>query len=582
MLDGSICKCTDDRAAGISLSLDHDTAESVRYAALESLHILHTIPEEAYDRIVRRVSEFFDVPVCLVSLAGKDEQWFKAKVGFEVDAVPREASFCQAALEQDDAYVVYDARLSARFSHHPIVVGDPAVRFYAGVPLFFEGRHKVGTLCILDNKPRMLDKRAIAALKDFAALVVDELHLRLRAIRLEAQLEIQRAAESAMLASQTARADFLAMVTHEVRAPLNAIAGMVTLMTTPGQPMPDGLGLDTLRDSTEHLVRLINEVLDLAKLEATGFPFINAPFNLRRELRCALAVVRPQALKKGLALELDIHASVPDVLLGDRTRFSQIMLNLLSNAIKFTDNGLVKVCVSTQDRLPTRTIVNFSVIDTGIGMDSDASSRLFKTFSQGTPQVNARYGGTGLGLAICQKLVEAMKGVLSVESTPGLGSQFTCQIPFEVSLGNNLLVPETVPAARAGTELILVADDDAISRKISKALLTRLGYRVEIVTNGREALEALRTKPFDVALLDIQMPDLDGYSLARELHSQPGFGAAVPLIALTGNSKPLDDSRVDLFADYLVKPVRAEALDLSIKKVLANRDLLVETAGVRQ
>jgi signal transduction histidine kinase/ActR/RegA family two-component response regulator len=551
------------------------SAEARRLEVLDSLRIMNTGPEDAYDRIVRRVSEFFDVPICLITLAGKEDLWFKAKTGVDISCVPRDTSFCEAALEHDGVLVIPDALLSPRFINHPLVVGPPNIRFYAGLPLVVDDQHKVGTLCIIDTRTRELDAAGIAALQDFAAMVVDELHLRLRTLRLEEQLAKQAASDKTALASQKARADFLAMVTHEVRAPLNAIAGMVELMCNRSHAAIDDLGVEALRLSTEHLVRMINEVLDLAKLEATGFTFNREPFDLRRKLLRALAVVRPLALEKNIELGFDCAAGVPAVVIGDRTRLAQIVLNLLTNAIKFTDQGSVNLTVSvagggSDDQYRT---VLFCVSDTGIGMTSESAGALFRNFAQAAPDVRARYGGTGLGLAICQKLVEGMGGTINVRSELGVGTAFDVILPVECGQEPSAAT-ETFGKANEierADQLVLVADDDALCLKISKAMLSRLGYRVEAYANGRDALQALRTKAFDVAVLDLNMPDLDGYTIARDLRQQPGPGTLVPLIALTGSSKPEGDPRVVLFDDYILKPLSSATLDKAIMKILSRR-----------
>ncbi|WP_081884952.1 hybrid sensor histidine kinase/response regulator [Paraburkholderia kururiensis] len=549
-----------------------DASEARRQATLDSLKILHTLPEDAYERIVRRVSEYFDTPGCLISFATRNQQWFKARVGVTIETAPRESSFCQAALETDGVYVVHDATKNPRFAEHPFVVGEPGIRFYAGVALVFGEAQRIGTLCVIDTRPRVFGLAEAAALEDFAALVVDELRLRAQTLRLEAELQRQREAEQAALALQKARADFLAMVTHEVRAPLNAIAGAVSLMCQPGGALPDEFAAEALRDSTGHLVRLLNEVLDLAKLEATGFTFNYEPFDLRRELRCAVASVKAQTLAKTVNLELDIDAGMPAAVMGDRTRIAQVLMNLLSNAIKFTAQGTVTVSASTRRRDDARIDLVISVTDTGIGIEAAAACKLFGDFEQADAAVRTRYGGTGLGLAICRKLVAGMGGAIEVTSAPGAGSTFTCTIPSMVA--NDVVPTPSGPACTfsRSDQLVLIADDDDVSRKVGEALLKRLGYRVEAVSNGRDALAALRTKPFDLAVLDINMPDLDGVSLARELQAQTEFGSPVPLVALTGDARPLDDPRAAVFDDYLLKPVSPEALDRAIVNVLSRRD----------
>ncbi|EIF34922.1 signal transduction histidine kinase [Burkholderia sp. Ch1-1] len=545
--------------------------EQRRLDTLESLHILNTTPEPAYDRIVRRASEFFEVPMCVISFAGQEEQWFKARLGLDIDEAPRTGSFCEATLERNGVLIVPDARLSPRFAEHPFVTGPPWIRFYAGVPLEVEDGQHVGTLCIMDVRPRVFDQSLVDALTDFAAMVVDELHLRLRTIALERELRKQKAAEAEAIASQKARADFLAMVTHELRAPLNSIAGMVSLISQSGGHVPAEIGVEALRDSTDHLVRMINEVLDLAKLEASGFTFARIPFDVRRELRCALSSVRLQAASKGLRITLDIDSQVPAYLMGDRTRVSQIVLNLLGNAVKFTAHGEVNVRVRAEQFGSQRASVTIVVTDTGMGMRDQIAEALFSDFSQ-EASVKSQYGGTGLGLSICRKLVYAMAGTITASARPGGGAVFTCVIPFDIAEAPACVRPVLdLDNVARGDQLVLIADDDGVSRRVTQALIGRLGYQVEGVSTGRGALELLRTRPFDVAVLDINMPDLNGLALARELHEQTEFGVAVPLIALSGSPPPENDCRLALFDDYLVKPVSMQTLDDAIAKVLLRR-----------
>ncbi|KAF1058644.1 hybrid sensor histidine kinase/response regulator [Burkholderia gladioli] len=570
--------CDGEAGSSCSSNGNERARESKRLMALEALQILNTLPEEAYDRIVRRVSQFFSVPICVISFMDHDAQWFKAKIGVEIQSTPRESSFSQAALEADGVFVVEDTHDCARFANHPAVCGEPGIRFYAGIALAVEHDQKIGILCVVDTQPRVFDGAARAALEDFAAIAVDELHLRLRTRRLEAELLARREAEAAALLAQKERADFLAMVTHELRTPLNAIVGIASMMCQCDAELPDLPGATALLESAEHLTRQLNEVLDLARIEANGFTFRREPFDLRRELRCALDVFRPQAAAKGVALALHVDAATPALVLGDRTRVAQVLLNLLSNALKFTARGGITVTAIVRPGYEKDGEIAIDVIDTGIGMDAHAALELGSQFVQAGPEIRTGYGGTGLGLAVCRRLVQGMGGSLDVESTLDVGTRIGFTVPCGLPPCHELddaRALEPAAALRRGDHLVLVADDDAVSRKIVVAMLARLGYRVEACASGRAALVALRERPFDVAILDMQMPDLDGISLARELHMQSEFGATVPLIALTGQSRP-DDARIErLFNAYLVKPASASALDNVIATILARRDCVV-------
>ncbi len=532
---------------------------------LENSRILNRIPEESYNRIVRRVSAYFDVPICLISLIDAENQWFKAKVGVDLDTFPREASFCEAALEQSDVYIVTDASQSIRFRDHPAVAGAPEIRFYAGVPLLFEGRNKVGTLCILDTKPRTLDANQIDALKDYASLVVDELHLRLRAVKVEAQLDRYYHNLNESIAAEKDRADFLAMVTHEIRAPLNAILGMVTLLSLEGEQAQKPFSPIDLRTSTEHLVRLINDVLDLAKLEATGFPFVLAPFSLRLEMESIVEIVRPQAEAKGLSLKLSLSESIPELIVGDRTRLSQVLLNLLNNAIKFTVAGGVHV-QATATHLEQCVEIAFSVSDSGVGLPETAKDQLFKCFSQLHLSRDDDQQGTGLGLAISRKLVEAMGGTIAVSSKPGVGTRFSFCLRFNVVSATPMS-----PATHTASLRVLVVDDDVISSKVFCALLKHMGHAVEFALNGGEALARLSSTPFDAAFLDINVPELDGYAIAQQYLEGKSPDDVATLIAVSGADPADGDARLALFDDYLVKPVSMDTLQASIAKLMQGR-----------
>lgn len=550
--------------------------EDERLLALDAFRILHTFPEETYDRIVRRVSQFFAVPICLISFVGRDAQWFKAKIGLDIESAPRESSFSQAALESGDVFVVEDACASPQFAGHPAVIGMPGIRFYAGMALEVEQGQRIGILCVADIRPRRFDAAAREALKDFAALVVDALHLRLRTHRLEAELTAQREAKEAELRAQRERADFLAMVTHEVRTPLNAIVGIASLMCEQGAPQPEALGAAALLESSEHLMRLLNEVLDLVRNEATGFTFRREPFDLRRECRCALDVVRPQTAAKGVELILCVDPSVPARIVGDRTRVAQVLLNLLTNAAKFTGHGSIALQARAEMTGAAYGVLTVEVVDTGIGMDRASVQRLFAHFAQASPEIRSRYGGTGLGLAICQRLIAGMGGAIEADSTPAGGSRIRFTMPFEVPDAPAPAHPSDALAGHAiarGEHRVLVADDDAVSRRVMLAMLARLGYRVETFGNARDALGALRAEPFDVAIVDIHMPDMDGFSLATELRTQTQFGLPVPVIAVTGLAQADGDARADrLFDAYLEKPASAAVLDRTILAILSRRD----------
>lgn len=535
-----------------------------------SLKVVQSCPDSAYKVIAKAVAHILNVQTCVITFADGDGQWAIASAGTGCVNVGSDVPFIEAALTRDEIFVVPDAAQSDQFMHNADVQSEGGIRFFAAVPLRIDDDFKIGVLSIFDIRPRVLGTVETKTLLDFASLIVDELHLRLKTHRLEAEVRDRRESERSSLAAQRERADFLAMVAHEVRAPLNAIVGIVELMSDPAHTRSTDIGLSALRDSSDYLVRLLNEVLDVAKLEATGFPFMHQAFDVGREVRRTAAIVSPQAHAKRLDLMVEIDSNVPTTVVGDATRVSQIIFNLLSNAIKFTQRGTIRLAVTSLTSARDEVVLEIRVEDSGIGMSRPTMEAVFEEFSQGSADVQARFGGTGLGLAICKKLAQGMNGSIRVESEDGLGSTFICVLPFEASTVSLEDGAREACVEQHGHYRILVADDDPVSRKVCAALLARSGHLVNCVSNGVDAMAALRSGDFDVALLDLDMPGASGYSVARELRLVPG--CSIPLVALTGFSpetKPGSQGSVaSCFDAYLVKPVTAAALERTIGAVL--------------
>jgi CheY-like chemotaxis protein len=321
--------------------------------------------------------------------------------------------------------------------------------------------------------------------------------------------------------------------------------------------------VETIRSSGEILLNVINDILDFSKVEAGQLELEQRPFDPRRCLTDCLAMLEPKAIAQGLQLHGEVAAEVPGQLLGDSLRVQQILLNLIGNAVKFTPAGKVSVRLGGQPG-ESGWWLEGEVRDTGIGMSADQLEGLFQPFRQGDSSNTRRFGGTGLGLAICRRLCDLMGGSISAESQPGRGSVFRFRL-----LLHPLLRPDPVdppagmqpPPPSGGRSLhILLAEDNPVNQRVIQALVTRLEHRLTTVTNGREALEALDGQLFDLVLMDVQMPEMDGLTATRLLRQRQGAGPYV--IALT--ARALDSDRQDCLEagmdDYLCKPLRREDL----------------------
>jgi signal transduction histidine kinase/FixJ family two-component response regulator/HPt (histidine-containing phosphotransfer) domain-containing protein len=396
-------------------------------------------------------------------------------------------------------------------------------------------------------------------------------------------------------AANNAKSRFLANIGHELRTPLAGIVGLSELLQQ--TPVNDEQRdyLQTLSRSAEGLLSLLNDLLDFSKIEAGKLALDSASFDVGEVLADAVAVFAPSAQQKSLRLESWIDPSVPRQLIGDPYRLRQVLLNLVSNAVKFTDKGKVVVTVeavaeearsaseadtatSLALRASDQVLLRFCVRDTGIGIAADKLASIFDPFEQADRSTTRTHGGTGLGLPISARLVEMMGGQIRVDSLSGQGSTFAVTIPFRVETPGPA-VPVSPPDA--GTVIVgpgrnlhvLVVEDNAVNRQVLTLLLEKAGHRVSLAGNGREALEALHREPFDLVLMDLQMPEMDGLRATRLLRAhEKAVGGHVPVVAVTANA--LQGERQRCLAagmdDYLSKPIRSADLFAVIARLVGS------------
>ena len=372
-------------------------------------------------------------------------------------------------------------------------------------------------------------------------------------------------------AANQAKSQFLATMSHEIRTPLNAVLGLHELMLHSPLDAQQQRYAELIGSSGRLLLALINDILDVSRIEAGHMQLNTAPFSVQVAADGVVALMQERALSKGLALRLDLSAAPGQALLGDVIRIQQILFNLVGNAIKFTDRGEVRVGVAVKPRAGSAVWLELAVSDTGIGIPASAMPTLFDRFTQADSTTMRRYGGSGLGLAITRDIVQMMGGTIETSSTPGQGSRFLVTIPSRLAERDEGAAPGLEPAAGDAERpslRILVAEDNGVNQILISAVLERLGHRAQLVDDGQQAVDAVRAGTWDVVLMDLQMPGMDGMEATQAIRALGGRHARLPIIAMTANAFEADrqaclDAGMD---DHLAKPIDVDKLALALER----------------
>lgn len=525
-------------------------SEERRLSVLNALEILDTLPEKSYDDLTLIAAEICATPIALISLVDQNRQWFKSKIGIDATQTSRDISFCGHAILSDELFVVNNAEQDARFYDNPLVQESPHIKFYAGAPLITRDGENIGTLCVIDRVPRGISDSQKNCLLALSRQVITLLELR---------LALQENREAA-----AAKSLFLANMSHEIRTPMNAVTSCTNLLIDMIHEPEQVKLLKLIRNAGSGLTALINDILDLSKLDIESVALCESPFDLHKLSKEVVSILGIRASHDNHSIHLDIGDSVPQWILGDANRLRQMLYNLAGNALKFCSRRVgLRLSTVKHDKLDRLLI---EVRDDGKGIPKEQQQQIFRRYAQVDDGTQGRDSGTGLGLTICRSICQAMQGRIWVDSSPGNGATFSIELPLQVAQpladsDDDLTLTDITDRLNGKLPLrVLVAEDSDVNRFIIKSMLDKLVYHTDLVADGNEAFEACQKEAYDLILMDIQMPNLDGNEATRKIRASSIKQPAI--IALTANAFGQDKAAA-LAAGmngFITKPINFEAL----------------------
>ncbi len=678
--------------------------EALRLQAVKTWGVLDIDEDEMLQEIATIAALACGVPVGMVGFMGEDRQVFKARFGWDIESMPRSVSFCERAIQQFSTVIVGDTLEHPRFATHPLVTGQPNIRFYAGTPLITAEGHVLGTLAVFDSKPHPINTTQKRILESLAREVISTLVVSRNMSELERRaressdvksalaeteerlhdlfesvddyiltigidgrlLHVNRAffdsfeyerdeinrvsvfdishsemrpefvkvfrrvaatgkaesietvfitnrgrrvtvegklsprvidgrtslvrvifrdiserkqfevelgkARDAALESARMKTQFLTNISHEIRTPMNAVVGMLQLLIDTKLDEEQEEFARTALSSADELLGMINNILQISKLESGRLRAVLSDFDLLNTVKWIVDVMSVAALEKGLTLTSRFDPDLPAVVYGDVSAIRQILTNLLNNAVKFTEHGTIKLEVELDQQTDTHQIIKFTVTDTGMGIAEQAIGSIFESFTQADGSMTRQHGGVGLGLATAKQLVELNSGVMGVESKVLEGSKFWFSIPYE----KRDMTSERIDFT--GTRVLVLDQSESSRRIIVHYLESTLQMRCETATSPVDALEMMQAEaalgdPFRVAIFDLHMPSMHGLALAQEIRGKAGIGAT-SLITMTSLGEQVDDDllREVGISAWLTKPVEQTEL-LDVLTIVMARDL---------
>jgi len=534
--------------------------ELERLAALKRYNILDTLPEDAFDDATKLVSYICGVPIAHISFIDQNRQWFKSEIGIGVSEVPREITFCRYTILESEMVEIPDTHANERFKNDPNVTGGFKVRFYAGVPLTTPDGYNIGTICAIDHVAKELNKDQRNALTIIGKHVINQLELTTKNIELAAQKKI---ADRAVFAKDS----FLANMSHEIRTPLNAIIGFTDLLAQTPLDAIQRDYIESVQIAEENLLLIVNDILDLSKIESGNLTIEAQPFNLKNTLKHVYDLLKVK-VQKDVEFNLFLDADMPENVIGDQGRLNQILMNLAGNALKFTEEGEVTVSVKKVEETADNYSLRFSVKDTGIGIKEDKLKTIFERFTQAEESTTRKFGGTGLGLNIVKQLVELQNSIIHVKSKEGRGSEFFFVLTYK-KLNQIETADETLSEYNLGKLKILLCEDNVLNQKLVKNVIFNFGFELDIAENGEIGIGLLSKNKYDLILMDLQMPVKDGYQTTKYIRNE--MNMAIPIIAMTAHSLVGEQQLCfDVGMDaYVPKPFKQPVLLEAIKTVLS-------------
>lgn len=438
----------------------------------------------------------------------------------------------------------------------------------------------------LDTRARCQSGGEIGSLESDINALADSLETAQAAEKVYTE-NLIRARESADAANH-AKSQFLANMSHELRTPMNGTLGMLQLLQETELTGQQEEYVDTAVDATEHLLTVINDILDFSKIDEGKLQLEQLYFDLHELVTRVANSFQKEAGSRGLVLRTEfVNAPGPHEVLGDPTRIRQILINLVSNALKFTEAGHINVRCEWRLLTDETLEVILSVIDTGVGIPEERLDTIFMPFTQGDTSMARRHGGTGLGLAICKQLAGLMQGLLTVSSRPGFGARFDLRLPMPFRrVSHKLHTPAPPPLSRLSGR-VLLAEDNTVNQMVVKGFLHKMGLEVELANDGKQAVEMFVQSPFQLVIMDCQMPVMDGYEATAHLRRlEKDSGRRIPIIALTAHAMQGDRERCLAAGmdDYLAKPVKKEDLHATLQRWLGSdstRDIPAQTFSLR-
>ncbi|ESA36977.1 ghkl domain protein [Leptolyngbya sp. Heron Island J] len=548
-----------------------------RLAELHYYRILDTPAEASFDELTRLAAYICQSPVGLISLVDKHRQWFKSVCGLDISETPRQQAFCGYTILDNAPFVVEDASIDARVNDNPLVLSDPKIRFYAGIPLVSPRGHALGSLCVIDFVPKKLNQSQIDGLKTLASQVMQLLEARLFSEKITHYTNVLEDAHFQALKANQAKSQFLAMISHDIRTPLHGIVTALDLLSDSQLSSQQQNYVATANISAQILQAIISDVLDFSKIEANKLTLNPTSTSLLELCATIKQILQEEISQKQLKFAIDFDPAIPERLSIDKNRLSQILLNLCSNAVKFTPiQGSINLSCHLQHMDADSVSVKVCVTDTGIGIAPDQQQDIFSPFVQADNHNYQEHDGTGLGLAISSRLLELMHSKLHLKSTLGEGSAFH----FDLSCPIVNEAPDHAPAQNPLEAIqqhlnrairVLVAEDNPVNQKLLHHLLQKNGCIVSLARNGKEACQRFLEHSFDVVLMDLEMPVMAGEEAAQEIFDYcQQQQRQVPIIIITAHAIAETQERIMAkgINGYLTKPIRAKDLLGAIAQVL--------------